>query len=136
MLLFLKNKLYVILLLIAFTTAILQPAVPFVQYYLHQNVSVVNDDCSCSCEVKHDSTHPPTGDAYLRALIKRTCNDKKQDSPKLPVVNISVFVKTLFSPKSPVYTCPEDNFTKISDFLILPPTSSYTEELFRPPQLS
>ena len=131
-----KNKLYVILLLIAFTTAILQPAVPFVQYYLHQTVAVADDDCACSCETKHDSTHPPTGDAYLKALIKRACKDKKKDSPKLPVVSISVFVKTLYSPKSPVYTCPEDNFTQISDFIIQPPLSSYTEELFRPPRLS
>ncbi len=131
-----KNKLYVILLLIAFTTAILQPAVPFVQYFWHQNVAVVDDDCNCNCETTHDPTHPPTGDAYLKALLKRTCTDKKKNEPKLSVVNISVFIKTLFSPKSQVYSCPEHNFNKISDFIILPPTSSHIEDLFRPPQLS
>ena len=134
-----RNKLYTILLLAAFFTAMLQPAIPFVRYYmsLHQEkIESIDQTCSCACNNKHDTTHPPTGDAYLKALIKRACKDKKKDSPKLPVVNISVFVKTLYSPKSPVYTCPEQNYTKISDFIILPPTSSHIEELFRPPQLS
>ncbi len=134
----LKNKLYSILLLVAFFTAIIQPVIPFVQYYmsLHENVETLDQACSCSCYDTHDTTHPPTGDAYLKALLKRACKDKKKDEPKLPVVNISVFVKTLFSPKSPVYTCPEQNYTEISDFIILPVTSSHIEELFRPPQFS
>ena len=133
-----RNKLYTILLLAAFFTAIIQPAIPFVQYYMasHETVETIDKACSCSCNETHDTTHPPTGDAYLKALLKRACKDKKKDNPKLPVVNISVFVKTLFSPKSPVYTCPEQNYTKISDFIILPPTSSHIEELFRPPQFS
>ncbi len=122
--------------LIAFTTAIFQPAIPFVQYFLYQKsqTNIQNTNCNCSCEQTHDTTHPPIANAYLKALLKRVCKDKKKDNPKLPVVSISVFVKTLFSPKSPVYTCPEQNYTKISDFIIQPPLSSYTEELFRPPQ--
>ena len=133
-----RNKFYTILLLMAFFTAIFQPAIPFVQYYIasHEQIETLDNVCSCSCNVAHDTTHPPTGDAYLKALLKRVCNDKKKNEPKLPVINISVFVITLFSPKSPVYTCPEQNYTQISVFIILPPTSSHIEELFRPPQLS
>lgn len=133
-----KNKFYTIILLTAFFTAIIQPVIPFVQYYvsLHTEVETVDENCSCNCYNEHDSTHPPTGDAYLKALLKRACKDKKKDNPKLPVVNISAFVKTLYTFKSQVYTCPENNFNKISDFIILPSLSSYTNELFRPPQIA
>jgi len=133
-----KNKIYSILLLIAFITAIIQPAVPFVQYYFYeqsnQQVTSINYDCGCS--EQNDSTHPIIVNAYLKALLKRACKDQKKDIPKIPVVSISVFVQNIYQNKVPVYQCPEQNFQRISDFIIQPVTSSHIEELFRPPRFS
>ncbi len=135
-----KNKIYTILLLMAFITAMLQPAVPFVQYYFSvqtQSVELTGLEEQCACECyNEDTVKPPVQDAYLKALLKRVCKDQKKQVPKLPVVSISVFVKTLYQPNTPVYECPTQNFEKISDFIIQPPTSSHIEELFRPPQVS
>lgn len=135
-----KRKVYTILLLVAFWTAILQPMIPFVQYYFfsHQETETsikLSDDCNCSC-FDEETYHKPTGDAYLKALLKRVCDDQKKESPKLPVVNISVFVQKLYDNHLPVFEFPEQNYNQISDFIILPPLSSHTEELFRPPRLS
>jgi len=135
----LKYRISNILLLLVFITAILQPAIPFVQYYISLGQETVIQDQACNCSCYHkteDPTNPDTGDAYLKALLKRVCNDKKKEAPKLPAVNISVFVKTLYSPNIPVYICPEQNYTEISDFIILPHTGSHIVELFRPPRLS
>jgi len=135
----LRNKLLGILLIFVFSAVILQPLVPFVQYYLVQQsnkmVQIVPDDCDCSCQ-SDEAKMASNGDAYLKALIKRVCNDQKKQTPKLQVLNISVFVVKLFENIPPVYTCPENNFTKISDFIIQPPLSSYNQKLFRPPQFA
>ena len=135
-----KQRLTGILLLFAFAVALLQPVVPFVQYYYAQEgtdvVYLQDDDCGCSCQAEQTTKMANNGDAYLKALIKRVCKDKEKEQEKLPVVNISIFVKTLYTPNIPVYTCPEQNYTEISDFIIQAPTSSHIEELFRPPRLS
>ncbi len=133
----LKNKIHTILLIIAFVTAMLQPAVPFVQYYFSTQTQTTELESHCACECYEDQspTNPPVADAYLKALLKRVCKDQKKQGPKLPVVSISVFVRTLYQNRVPVYECPTKNFEKISDFIIQPSTSSHIEELFRPPQL-
>ncbi len=131
-----KNYIYTILLLFAFVTAIFQPAIPFVQYYLYeQNTSEVLPS-ACTCQQNHDSTHPPIADAYLKALLKRVCENQKKSPPKVPVVNIPVFVQTLYTPSTPIYICPEDNYTQISDFIILQKSSLHVIELYRPPQVA
>jgi hypothetical protein len=126
---------------VSFWTAILQPIVPFVQYYYFSNQQTVSTDilltdCDCSCNKESSTYHKPTGDAYLKALLKRVCYDQKKESPKLPVVNISVFIQKLYDNHFPVFEFPEQNYNQISDFIILPPLSSHSEELFRPPRLS
>jgi hypothetical protein len=133
----LKNKIYSILLIIAFVAVILQPAIPFVQYYFaanQQNIAQTDTQCNCECNDQETAKMPSNGDAFLRALLKRVCKDQKKKSPQIPTVTISTFVKTLYTNRVPVYTCPDHNFNKISDFIILPPVSSYHQELFRPPQ--
>ena len=133
-----KNKIYSILLLIAFITAIIQPAVPFMQYFFYEqsNQQDISQSFDCGCSIQNDSTRPIIENAYLKALLKRACKDQKKDNPKIPVVSISVFVQNIYQNKVPVYQCPEQNFQKISDFIIQPSTSSHIEELFRPPRLS
>jgi len=133
------KKIYSIVLIMAFFAVIIQPVIPFVQYYYalqEKSFSLQPEDCSCACEQEQTAKMASNGDAYLKALLKRVCNDKKKENPQIPVVNIPVFVKTLYSNRVPVYTCPGDNYNEISDFIILPPLSSYNQELFRPPQLS
>jgi len=136
----LKNKILGILLIFIFSAVILQPVVPFIQYYLVEKEQTVDlnieKDCSCSCEsgILKETKMPSNGDAYLKALIKRVCNDQKKQAPKVPVISISVFVTKLFDNIPPVYVCPEKNYNKISNFIIQPSLSSYTQELFRPPQ--
>jgi len=118
---------------------ILQPVIPFVQYYYAMQQKTLNiqpEDCSCSCEQDEPAKMASNGDAYLKALLKRVCNDKKKEAPKIPVVNISVFVKTLYVHRQQIYELSETNFDKISDFIIQPPTSSYVADLLQPPQLS
>ena len=116
----------------------LQPAVPFVQYYLSDKIEMnaVPEQCDCACENQEAAKMESNGDAYLKALIKRVCKDQKKSGPKLPVVVISVFVKTLYTNYTPVYHCPEKNYNQISDFIIQPPLSSYQEELLRPPRIA
>ena len=118
---------------------ILQPVVPFVQYYYalqEKSVILQPDDCSCSCEQDEPAKMASNGDAYLKALLKRVCEDKKKEAPQVPVVHIPVFVKTLYVHRQQVFELSERNYDKISDFIILPPLSSFDEELFRPPQFS
>jgi len=129
-------------LIIAFLAVILQPVIPFVQYYYalqQQTKSIVTTgDCACSCEQEEakPAKMASNGDAYLKALLKRVCNEKKKESPRMPVVNIPVFVKTLYVHYPKIYQISAKNYNKISDFIILPPLSSYSPELFRPPQFS
>jgi len=133
------KKIYSIALIIAFMAVILQPVIPFVQYYYAMQQKTLNiqpEDCSCSCEQDEPAKMASNGDAYLKALLKRVCNDKKKEAPKIPVVNISVFVKTLYVHRQQIYELSETNFDKISDFIIQPPTSSYVADLLQPPQLS
>ena len=133
------KKIYSIALIIAFVAVILQPVIPFVQYYyvMQQEEPVIQqNDCACSCEQEEPAKMASNGDAYLKALIKRVCNDKKKKTPQIPVVNIPVFVKTLYRHHAKVYEIPEKNYHKISNFIIQPPLSSYIEELLQPPQLS
>ncbi len=133
-----KNKIYSISLIIAFVAVILQPAFPFVQYYFadQQVITKADNQCDCECYEQDNAKMESNGDAYLRALLKRVCKDQKKKSPQIPTVTISVFVKTLYTNRVPVYSCPVQNFNKISDFIILPPLSSYQQELFRPPQIA
>ena len=130
-----KDKLIAISLIISFGAVLLQPVVPFVQYYFAQQAykTQVNQQCDCQCEETHTAKMASNGDAFLRALIKRVCNDKKKQAPKLPVVNSVVFVKTLFTEYSRIYIIPENNYNQISDFLIQPELSSYIDTLLRPP---
>jgi len=133
----LKNLFYAILLIFAFVTALLQPVVPFVQFYMadQNEIAEISNNCDCACYKKETAKMESNGDAYLKALIKRVCKDQKDKSPKVPVVTISVFVKTLYSTDVPVYNCPKKNYNQISDFIIQPPLSSYLEELLKPPQI-
>ncbi len=135
-----KQRFIGILLLFAFAVALLQPIVPFVQYYYAQSdadmVYLQDTDCGCSCHAEQTTKMANNGDAYLKALIKRVCTDKKKEQEKLPVVSISLFIKTLTGNYIKMYQCPEQNYTEISDFIIQAPTSSHIEELFRPPRLS
>ena len=117
---------------------ILQQVIPFVQYYFavqQESVQIQSEDCACSCEQNEPAKMASNGDAYLKALIKRVCKDKKKESPQVPVVNIPVFVKILYNHRPQVYKLPENDYHKISDFIIQPPTSSYVAELFQPPQI-
>ena len=131
------KKIYSIALIIAFMAVILQPVVPFVQYYYAlQQEQTYNqpEDCSCSCEQEETAKMASNGDAYLKALLKRVCKDQKKNKPRTTLVFAPVFVKTLYTNRVPVYSCPDNNFNEISNFIILPPLNSYNEELFRPPQ--
>ena len=135
-----KNKILGILLIFIFSAVILQPLVPFVRYYLTEKsqpaVQIISNDCDCSCSNEEEAKMASNGDAYLKALIKRVCNDQKKQAPKLPVFSFSVFVPKLYENIPPVYVCPEKNYDKISNFIIQPPLSSFIQELFRPPQIS
>ena len=132
------KKIYSIALIIAFVAVILQPVIPFVQYYYAiQDDSVsIQDNCDCACQTDEPAKMASNGDAYLKALIKRVCNDKKKETPKVPVINLPVFVRTLYVHRQQIYELSENNYNKISDFIIQPPTSSYIEELLHPPQFS
>jgi len=131
----LKNKLIIISLIISFVAVLLQPVVPFVQYYFAQQnyTAQSNKQCDCQCEQPQTAKMESNGDAFLKALLKRVCNDKKKQAPKLPIVNTVVFVKTLFSEYSRLYTIPENNFNQISDFVIQPKLNSFIDTLLRPP---
>ena len=132
-----RQKFTGIVILIVFAVAILQPAIPFVLYYMHQSQQAsvaLNDDCDCSCQANETAKMASNGDAYLKALIKRVCKDKEKESKKIPAITLSVFVIHLNGHYQKVYACPEQNFNKISDFIIQPHPSSHTEELYRPPQ--
>lgn len=119
----------------SFVTVLLQPIVPFVQYYFaQQNYEAQMDQQSCcQCEQKQTAKMASNGNAYLKALLKRVCSEKKKQAPKLPVVSSVVFVKTLFTESSPIYIIPEDNYNQISVFIIQPELSSYIDTLLRPP---
>jgi len=133
------KKIYSIALIIAFMAVILQPVIPFVQYYYvmqQEEPAIQSNDCDCSCEQAEPAKMASNGDAYLKALIKRVCEDKKKETPQIPSVNIPVFVQTLYSHRLQVYELPEENYDKISNFIIQPPVSSYIEELLHPPQFS
>ena len=107
------------------------------QYYSNQTqtVSVVQDnDCDCACHADEMTKMANNGDAYLKALIKRVCDDKEKEQKKIPAITLSVFVIHLNGHYQKVYACPEQNFNKISDFIIQPHPSSHIKELFRPPR--
>ena len=129
-----KNKLFSILLLISFVVIILQPAIPFVQYYFNtiEDITTIDNDCDCSDNKPAKMAN--NGDAYLKALIKRTCPDKKKDVPKTNNAPTIVFVKTLIRDYSVNYQLPVDNFTQISDFIIQPSLSTYLDDILRPPK--
>jgi len=91
---------------------------------------------SCACKQNHDSTHPPIENAYLKALIKRACENQEKNTPKVPVVNIPIFVKTLYIPYTPIYICEGNNYKQISDFIILHKSRLRILGLYRPPQIS
>lgn len=124
-----------ILLLISFVAIILQPAIPFVQYYLGtvENVNIEND-CCCSKTDNEPTKMANNGDAYLKALIKRTCQNEKKDIPKTTNAPTIVFVKTLIRDYSVNYQLPTDNFNEISDFIIQPSLSTYLDDILRPPK--
>ena len=134
--LFVRQKIFSILLLIAFVSAILQPLIPFVQYYseVQQESVVPINKCDCACQANETAQMANNGDAYLKALIKRVCKDQKKEQEKIPAITLSVFVIHLNRHYHKVFKCPEQNFHKISDFIIQPHPSSHIEELFRPPQ--
>ena len=128
-----RHKFFSILLLFSFVAIILQPAMPFVQYYFGAIENTSNDDCCCSQEAE-PAKMANNGDAYLKALIKRTCPEKKKEEPKSAHVSNIVFIKTLISETSVVYQLPEDNFNTISDFIIQASLSTYLNDILRPPK--
>lgn len=129
-----KNKLFSILLLISFVAIILQPAMPFVEYYFSpvEKSIAINEDCGCT--IDEPAKMANNGDAYLKALIKRTCPGQKKDTPKTSNAPTIVFVKTLIRDYSVNYQLPSDNFTQISDFIIQPSLSTYLNDILRPPK--
>ncbi|GEM_PF-5363763 len=132
-----KNRFLGILLLISFWAVMIKPFVPFIQYYVstQENIVKISDQCDCDCP-EETAKMASNGDAYLKALLKRVCDDDKKETPKIPVINIPVFVKTLIGDYNVVYKLPENNYHKISDFIIQPDINSFIEELLRPPTLS
>ena len=131
-----RHRFFNILLLVAFVAIILQPIFPFVQYYYGDKSKIVNIDnpCDCNCGEPKIAKMANNGDAYLRALIKLTCNDKKHKMPKTPTTNSVVFIKVLIRDYSVNYHFPDDNFNEISDFIIQPSLSTYLNEILRPPK--
>ncbi len=135
-----KRKITSILLLFAFTVVLLQPLRPFVEYYIFQNKSIaitnISDDFCC-CEKNSNPSivkMENNGDAYLKALIKRVCDQKEKEKPAIPVIQINLFVRELIHDYTQVYFCPEQNFNqKISTFIIQPDINSYVADIFHPP---
>jgi len=138
----LKTRLTGILLLLAFTVVLLQPVRPFVEYYFLQksniHISSISEDiCCCDSNAQEIAKMQNNGDAYLKALIKRVCEQKEKEKPGIPIAQISVFVSELISENIPVYHCPEKNFNqKISTFIIQPDINSYIADIFHPPAIS
>ncbi len=134
-----KNKFLSIILLFAFGSVVLQPLIPFVQYFLvKQNIiSIDKDDCCCENQTKKSAAElmQNNGSNYLNALIKRTCKDQKKRKPAVPTGQTLVFVKKLFSEQAQAFTCPKKNFNKISTFIIQPDLKSFIADIFHPPAL-
>ncbi len=134
-----KTRLTGIILLIAFTAVLLQPLRPFVEYYLIQEntiqiTSLPDDLCCCETASHETAKMENNGDAYLKALVKRVCDQKEKEKPAVPIAQITVFVSELIGEDTPVYHCPEKNYNnKISTFIIQPDINSYVADIFHPP---
>ncbi len=133
-----KQKLISIVLLLAFGAILLEPAAPFVQYFIYQYKQNItqNDNCDCQCAQEDNEVAPMenNGNNYLKALIKRACEDqKKSKKPAIPVLQVSVYILNLTNDYPKVFTCPKENFNKISTFIIQPDLQSYITDIFHPP---
>jgi len=136
----LRRKFTSILLLFFFTVVLLHPLMPFVKYYLAQNnqteISLVNNEY-CGCIENSSSSYAKVennGEGYLKALIKRVCEQKKKEKPAIPLIQLPIFVRDLSSISSQIYICPKQNFNnKISTFIILPDINTYITDIFHPP---
>jgi len=133
----LRQKLTAIILFTAFVAILLQPMMPFVQYYISQNQQNItqNNNCDCQCEQNNEvAPMENNGSNYLKALIKRACEDqKKSKKPAIPVLQVSVYILNLTNDYPKVFTCPKENFNKISTFIIQPDLQSYITDIFHPP---
>ena len=129
--------------LFSFTVVLLQPVMPFVDYYITQHhneqISQIEKEyCGCGMEKSEKIAKiENNGDAYLRALIKRVCDQKEKEKPVVPLVQIPVFVRDLNSYQPQIFICPEQNYNhKISTFIIQPDINAYIADIFHPPALS
>jgi len=138
----LKTQITGLLLLLSFTVVLLQPVMPFVDYFLWQhnqkeNTLIESINCGCNDSSTKIAKVENNGDAYLKALIKRVCDQKDKEKPAVPLAHIPVFVKELTTEFSHIYLCPEKNYNnKISTFIIQADITSYISDIFHPPTVS
>ncbi len=115
---------------------------PFVDYYITYQKKTTFDKKEksfCACEKESNQTYAKVennGDAYLKALIKRVCDQKEKEKPVVPLVQIPVFVQQLTTDPASIYKCPSINFPeRISTFIIQPDITSYITDIFHPPSM-
>jgi hypothetical protein len=114
---------------------------PFVEYYFLQKKhteTAINEIelCGCNDNSLNIAKIENNGDAYLKALIKRVCDQKEKEEPAIPIAQIPVFIRDLNSDYTPVYLCPPKNYNnKISTFIIQPNIHSYIADIFHPPTI-
>jgi len=128
------KKIYSILLIITFITVINKPLLVMTVIYLNETAEVT-EKCCCENTEKQTAKMASNGDAYLKALLKRVCKDTKKNSPKIPSISITVFVKNLINEYyRAIYL--QKNDTEISKFVLLKEHGEFIMSLLKPPSLS
>jgi len=125
------KKIYSILLIVTFIMVVNKPLIVMAVLYFN-HTETVDERCCCETEETETAKMPSNGDAYLKALLKRVCKDTKKDSPRVPSISLTVFVKDLIKEYFNVFYLENKN-TEISDFVILKDPGKFPLSLLRPP---